>query len=49
MERTMQKRKFFTERRKLESQELRFFLMSADNRKARVKHGANLGHVLEDQ
>eukprot|EP00347_Sterkiella_histriomuscorum_P001443 403372018 len=49
IEKTMKKRKFFTEKRRLESQELQFFMMSADNRKLRVKHGANLFQVLRDQ
>lgn len=49
IEKTMKKRKHFTEKRKLESQELRFFLMSADNRMLRVKHGAKLFAVLRDQ
>ena len=48
IEKTIKKRKHFTEKRKLESQELQFFLMSSDNRMSRVKHGAKLFKVLED-
>jgi hypothetical protein len=45
----MKKRKHFIEKRRLESQELQFFLMSSDNRMLRVKHGAKLFEVLKDQ
>ena len=45
----VQKSKHFTEKRKLESQELQFFLMSSDDRMLRVKHGGKLFEVLKDQ
>lgn len=48
IEKTIQKRKHFTEVRKLESQELQFFLLVSDSRKIRVKHGAKLGKVITD-
>ncbi|CDW91313.1 UNKNOWN [Stylonychia lemnae] len=46
---TLQKRKFFVEKRKLENHELQFFLQAAAERKSKVQHGAQLQQVLSDQ
>ena len=48
MDKTIKKRKHFTEKRKLESLELQFFRMSSDERMLRVKNGGKLYEVLKD-
>lgn len=49
MDRTIQRKRFLSGRRKLENQELHYFLHSSQKRVTRMAGGCNLERVIAEQ